>query len=57
MITNARVWGQNSLMGHKILELKKTVRQLSLKSCYDILSRVIIPAIGVHSKNFAMVQS
>lgn len=51
------LWLAKSQIGQELETIRRTLKKLSIESCLKILDVAIIKCIGVHTKNYAVVQN
>jgi hypothetical protein len=50
------LWLKKTLIRHELEVIRKSLKKLSIESCVTILDVAIVKHVGVHVKNYAVVQ-
>lgn len=56
MIGPVKAWLKDSLIHEELEVIRKSLKKLAVESCLVILNRAIVKHIGLHVKNYAVVQ-
>ena len=52
-----KIWLKKSHNEHELEIIRKSLKKLAIESCLTILNVTLVKCIGVHTKNFAVVQN